>query len=72
MVDNAGNIPAQTHNIRWLKHEELVTEADYKPTMLQIQGWELDVQKVVDKENIRVYDQQHYTDLILPCVILDK
>jgi hypothetical protein len=27
MVDNPGNIPAQTHNIRWLRHEELVTEA---------------------------------------------
>ena len=57
MVDNPGNMPAQTHNIRWLKHEELVTEADYKPTMLQIQGWELDVQKVVDKEDTRVYDK---------------
>ena len=72
MVDNPGNMPAQTHNIRWLRHEELVTEEDYKPTMLHTQGWELDVQKVVDKEDIRVYDQQYFTDLLLPCVTHDK
>ena len=34
MVDNPGNIPAPTHNIRWLRHEELVTEEGYEPTML--------------------------------------
>ena len=72
MVDNPGNIPALAHNISCLKHEELVTEADYKPTMLQIQGWEMDVQKVVDKEDILVYDQQYFTDLLLPCVTHDK
>ena len=72
MVDNPENKPAQTHNVRWLRHEELMTEKDYKPTVLQTQGWELDVLKVVDKNDIRVYDDQYYTDLILPCVTNDK
>ena len=39
MVDNPENKPAQTHNVRWLRHEELMTEKDYKPTVLQTQGW---------------------------------
>ena len=72
MVDNPGNKPAQTHNIRWLGHEELVTEADYQPTKMQIQRWEKEVQKVVDKEDIRVYGEQYFTDLLLPCVTHDK
>ena len=72
MVDNPENKPAQTHNVRWLRHEELMTDEDYKPTVLQTQGWESDVLKVVDKIDIRVYDDQYYTDLILPCVTNDK
>ena len=29
MVDNPENKPAQTHNVRWLRHEELMTDEDY-------------------------------------------